>query len=159
MVVVSGHPRVHGRDHRAGGADPIPGFEDSLHWGENTDTSSLGLTLNATADVVINADSSNITLTAEFIDLTQVGGSGELTIQSDGELNILSDDEIQNNAPSFSVQVAAKHVFEMGITAGRTRFDFPAGGTLVVRDSAFATIFKVAEATGLTTATIDGGSP
>ncbi len=48
----------HGRDHRFGGVDAIPGLvRGMLHWGTNDDDDALGLVLNAEDDVQINTDS------------------------------------------------------------------------------------------------------
>ncbi len=83
-------PPIHGRDHRPGGADPIPGLEAELHWGVNNDDDSVGLTLNAHNTVTVDADTDDINLT------TNAGG--KVTIQTDTARATIGPNEISLNA-------------------------------------------------------------
>ncbi len=67
-------PPIHGRDHRPGGADPMP-LDGFLHWGTNDDDNHLGLVLNAEGNVVLDADT---------YDITETTNQGDITIRSTG---------------------------------------------------------------------------
>ncbi len=77
-------PPIHGRDHRPGGADPVP-LEGFLHWGYNHDDDTQGLILDAEADVDVKGNGNDITLETGGGDLGQ-----QIRLQSGGQVNSIA---------------------------------------------------------------------
>lgn len=132
-------PVIHGRDHAEGGADPIPGLGDFLHWGTNDDVEVLGLTLNTlggfffeegadgTGGGGINLDE----LGGGGINLTETGGGGViLTENGDGGIRL-----VDSGAGGIDLTTGASILIENGGDGGTLIRDFGAGGLGLVGTS------------------------
>lgn len=91
---------IHGRDHRPGGADPIPGLViNALHWGYNHDDDSLGLTLETSQqDILIE------TLGADVGQLIKLLSSGQIKLDAGSELLLQGDSSILEGSNSVTIQ-------------------------------------------------------
>lgn len=102
-------PPIHGRDHRPGGADPMP-LDGFLHWGTNNDDSHLGLVLNAEGNVVVDADTN---------DITETTAQGDITIETTGadvgqQVRITSGGQINSIATSQNLLEGSTVIIDAG---------------------------------------------
>lgn len=141
---------LHGRNHRHGGADPIPYM---LQWGQNTDDDSRGLNLEAHDDVLVTSRT-DITLQSQdgasiFVDkplfLVATGGTTEATINigiTPGNFLLVRD-----------VSTTTEY---LRVGSAGTDVKLRSGGKFRVMDTAFSVIFEVDE-DGTITPTPGGG--
>ncbi len=90
-------PPIHGRDHRQGGADPVPPPRGYLHWGTNNDDDSLGLVLDTTGeDIIIESLGGDVGQQVRLVSggqINSIAGSQNLlegdTVIVDGSSSVL----------------------------------------------------------------------
>ena len=136
--------RRHGRTHRPGGSDPIPGLDEMIHWGSNTDDSSLGLSLNSSEQLQMQFVSVNIDGSNGGGDTAIVGtntnvsaADGELDLRASGVGGIVfvnSDDDLVRIQAATTVEIngdsnpGTSEVVRVNL-GGKT-FEFRSDGTI-----------------------------
>lgn len=129
---------LHGRNHRRGGADPIPYM---LQWGQNTDDEDRGLVLDAGDDVSVTTPT-DITLQAST---ASVFVSTPLFLAATGGTTSAVINVAITPGNYFLVRDVTTTTEYMRVGSAGTDVKLRSGGKFRVMNAAFSVIFEVDE--------------
>lgn len=119
---------MHGRSHRPGGSDPIPGLDDAIRFNVDNQGQDDGhLEITARGEVPGSDDAIVIRGLAEN------GGSGDVTVESEGILGLHGDDAVQIDGGAVAISDPGFLLTTLSIDGAVAQI-LSNGGTFTIKD-------------------------